>query len=133
MAEVTESCSAAPAAEAIIYINGKRYVLPAGRGEATLLAFLRGKVLHVFLRLMAGHVCVCRYHPCAMGIVAQRSMVLPRPRGLHVGPHASRAGWAGRPLALALACSAPHAWFMMPMDSSLGPALNLAGANEAAR
>ena len=58
MAEVTESCSAAPAAEAIIYINGKRYKLPAGRGEATLLTFLRGKVLHVFLRLMAGHVCV---------------------------------------------------------------------------
>lgn len=95
MAEVTESCSAAPAAEAIIYINGKRYVLPAGRGEATLLTFLRGKVLHVFLRLMAGHVCVCRYHPCAMGIVAQRSMVLPRPLGDCMWVHTPH-GLAGR-------------------------------------
>ncbi len=29
-------------AEPICYINGKRYVLPQGRGETTLLQFLRG-------------------------------------------------------------------------------------------
>ena len=29
-------------AEAVCYINGKRFELPKGRGEATLLQFLRG-------------------------------------------------------------------------------------------
>ena len=28
--------------EAIIYVNGSRHVLPAGRGDATLLQYLRG-------------------------------------------------------------------------------------------
>ena len=28
--------------EAVCYINGKRHVLPPGRGEATLLQYLRG-------------------------------------------------------------------------------------------
>jgi hypothetical protein len=33
-------------AEAIVYVNGKRHVLPQGRAEATLLQYLRGARLH---------------------------------------------------------------------------------------
>ena len=33
----------AAAHEAIIYVNGSRHVLPAGRGDATLLQYLRGE------------------------------------------------------------------------------------------
>jgi hypothetical protein len=29
----------------ICYVNGKRYELPLGRGEGTLLQFLRGKLM----------------------------------------------------------------------------------------
>jgi hypothetical protein len=32
-----------PANTPICYVNGKRYELPLGRGEGTLLQFLRGK------------------------------------------------------------------------------------------
>lgn len=33
------------AQEPIIYVNGRRYALPEGRGEVTLLSYLRGKSL----------------------------------------------------------------------------------------
>ena len=29
--------------EPVAYINGKRFILPPGRGEVTLLTFLRGE------------------------------------------------------------------------------------------
>lgn len=34
----------------ICYVNGKRYDLPLGRGEGTLLQFLRGRLYHTFQR-----------------------------------------------------------------------------------
>ena len=37
--------------EAIAYINGKRFVLPPGRGEVTLLTFLRGESLRMCQRI----------------------------------------------------------------------------------
>ena len=40
--------------EAIAYINGKRYELPAGRGEVTLLQFLRGERI-IPLAIHVGH------------------------------------------------------------------------------
>ena len=33
----------APAAPAIIFVNGKKHLLPPGRGDATLLQYLRGE------------------------------------------------------------------------------------------
>jgi hypothetical protein len=37
-----EELQAAATSTAICYINGKRYELPPGRGEVTLLTYLRG-------------------------------------------------------------------------------------------
>ena len=63
-AEVLASFAPAsdPANAPICYVNGKRYELPLGRGESTLLQFLRGECC-VCLRKVIGRrsfFCLCR-------------------------------------------------------------------------
>lgn len=44
---VSESATIDP----IVYINGKRYVLPTGKAEWTLLQYLRGRFVRVSVAL----------------------------------------------------------------------------------
>ncbi|KAJ9512823.1 hypothetical protein QJQ45_029028 [Haematococcus lacustris] len=59
--------------EAVAYINGKRWVLPPGRGETTLLAFLRG---------LCNAVLCPRGHRSDRNEVGMRRACCPAPAGI---------------------------------------------------